>query len=187
MRQRDLEATINLIKKSITKLQEMDEKYSQRLKKDLEEVCLSVVDDWYSDYIPNSYRRKKNGLRKAYKVKVKGGEYSVDFSAGYMREKHRVSNEYIFENSFMKGWHGGADKANKGPVHPYPGTPMYREPWPYYTRWSYVAEWSEPPYEVMNERIDETVEKIGEDYDTEFEKDILSKIQASLNKLKGGN
>ena len=45
------------------------------------------------------------------------------------------NDEYIFDNSFLEGWHGGADK---GPNHPFPGYPMYREPYPYYTNWYYI-------------------------------------------------
>ena len=165
------------------KLDKMEEKYSKRLDKELKEVGKSVIDDWYSDFIPNSYHRI-NSLYKAFKVTVRDGHFSVDFSARYMLAyHHRVKNSYIFQNSFMEGWHGGA---NDGPDHPFPGIPMYREPAPYYTLWSYVAEHSDPPYEAMVKKMNYVISEISDDYDKEFMSEIYNKISAKLKMLKGG-
>ena len=114
----------------------------------VEEISNSICDDldemfekninthFYDRYKPHRYRRKKS-LFDAYKItKTKTG-VKWDFSSEYMQKGlHRVDNEYIFQNSFIKGFHGGADRINnveksryKQP-HPNEGTPYWRTPFP---------------------------------------------------------
>ncbi len=190
MRQRELQSIIKLYEKSLQKLQNMKPKYLEKIKKELNEVGKSVINDWYKEYSPNIYKRL-GSLYKAFRVQVKkDGSYSVSFSSSYMKafhhitnKKHPIDNEYIFQNSFMEGWHGGADK---GKNHPFPGYPMYREPYPYFTRWYYIAEQSFSPYERMVDEMKAKLEEIENEYDEEFQKEILNKIKKKISQLKGG-
>ena len=183
MRQREIDSLIKLYKNCIKKLDEMDIKYAKKVEKDLKEVGKKVIDDWYSDYIPNLYRREYS-LYKAFRVQVKNGKFSVSFSPYYMRAyHHRVENDYIFDNSFLDGWHGGADK---GKGHPFPGYPMYREPNPYYTNWYFIAERSFSPYEKIYDEMNKKIDEINEEYNAEFKKEILDKIDQKLSHMKGG-
>lgn len=185
MRKRDRERLIASIKRAIKKNQEMKIKYSELIKKELQDVGEKVIDDWYESYIPNSYWRQYS-LYKAFKVSVNKnkGSFNVSFSHTYMKKfKHltgkRTSdiNEYIFDISFMQGWHGGA---NKGKDHPYPGIPFYREPHPYYTLWYYAAEKSFSPYERMYEKMNEKIEEIDRQYDEEFQTKIVDDIKKHI-------
>ena len=183
MRQRDINDLIKLYEKSIKKLDAMEAKYSSKLEKELKETGKKVIDDWYSSYIPNQYVREYS-LYKSFRVQVKNGKFSVSFSSNYMKAyRHRVSNDYIFDNSFVDGWHGGA---NKGKNHPFSGYPMYREPVPYYTHWYYIAEQSFPPYERMCNEMNKKIDDINNEYNTEFRREILDKIDKKLSRMKGG-
>lgn len=104
---------------------------------DLDEMFAKNINThFYDRYKPRRYRRKKS-LFDAYKItKTKFG-VKWDFSSEYMQEGlHRVDNEYIFQNSFIKGFHGGANKIKnvekskyKQP-HPDGETPYWRTPYP---------------------------------------------------------
>lgn len=189
MRKRDIERAIKAVEKAIEYNNKMEEKYSKKVKKELEEVGKRVIDDWYSDYIPNSYHRL-GSLYRAFKVTVKNGSFVVDFSSEYMkRYKHTTGkktadiNEYIFDISFLQGWHGGA---NKGLGHPLEGIPYYREPYPYYSRWYLMSELSESPYDIMFSKMSDKIQEISNEYDKEFDEQILKKINHHINILKGG-
>lgn len=185
MRKRNKERLIASIEKAIKKNQDMKVKYSELLKKELQKVGEKVIDEWYEDYIPNAYRRQYS-LYKAFKVSVNRnkGIFNISFSHTYMKNfKHFTGkkttdiNEYIFDISFMQGWHGGA---NKGKEHPFPGIPFYREPFPYYTSWYYIAEKSFSPYEKMYEKMNGKIEEIDHQYDEEFQNKIVNNIKKHI-------
>ena len=190
MRKRELQRIYNLYEKSLKKLEVMKKQYVKDLKEGLNNAGKKVIDEWYSDYIPNSYRRIYS-LYKAFRVQVKSnGQYSVSFSYKYMSSfnhnsntKKPINNEYIFDNSCLEGWHGGADK---GPNHPFPGYPMYREPYPYYTNWYYIAEKSFSPYEQIMDEMNKTIEKVQNNFKKQYQAEILDKINAKISQLKGG-
>lgn len=116
---------------------------------DISEIIETCIDIYYSEYKPRFYKRRKS-LYKVYKLTCNskrfewkfGHEFMPDFSS----EKHRVSNEYIYEWMFEKGYHGGAHTIDQNKIeqwgqHPRNGTPWYRTAPPIfeippYTRWS---------------------------------------------------
>lgn len=190
MRQRDKERAISAIKKAIMKNREMKIKYTKKIKKELNLVGEKVIDDWYSSYIPNVYIRQYS-LYKTFKVSasVQKGTFNVSFSSSYMKgydhftgKKTTDINEYIYDISFMQGWHGGA---NKGPNHPFPGIPFYRD-WPYHQNWYYAAEKSFSPYEVIYEKMNDKISEIDKEYENEFMDEIVNKINHHVKILKGG-
>ena len=114
----------------------------------VEEISNGVCDDldemferninqhFYKRYNPHRYRRK-GSLFKTYKIKKTKSGVSWDFSPEYMPEGlHRADNEYIFQKSFIEGFHGGADRINKveesryKQPHPDGVTPYWRTPFP---------------------------------------------------------
>lgn len=79
----------------------------------------------------------------------------------------KVDNTYIYENSFVRGWHGGAIDARKGPPHPDPGTPWWKAPVGEYTYWLSPAAQGPSPEEIIDDEFDNTIEPIEEAYGDE--------------------
>lgn len=133
-----VELDISRLKKSVQRtrdalalMQEKNEKCTKQFiteaTDNLNYIARSAIDKFYEDYEPNSYDRTFD-LYNTYKIKVTADDWTIDFDSDFMEGMHRVDNqdpEYIFENSFIRGWHGGAIS---GAGHPNPGTPYWRFP-----------------------------------------------------------
>ena len=118
-------------------------KYCIKLQRAFNKIKKDVVKKWYLDYggmlkiTPGGYHRKLD-MFKISKIDIdkETGDIAVRFSEDNMTMWHRVSHEYIYQNSFVKGWHGGADKLGDSPKpgyeepHPRPGLPYWRYPTP---------------------------------------------------------
>lgn len=87
-------------------------------------ICEKAIDRFYQEYSPMVYNRKHD-LYNAYNLSVKDGEFIFELGSEFMKKKHRVNNEYIYEKMFKDGWHGGA---HDGPYHPDPGKNYWRTP-----------------------------------------------------------
>lgn len=89
---------------------------------ELEEKFEHCVDMFYKAYSPNKYVRTES-LYYGYKIKRGKLSLSWEWDAKYLPNGwHRVDNDYLFDLTFMRGYHGGADK---GEGHPQPGIPWY--------------------------------------------------------------
>lgn len=120
-------------KKALEDMKDKNEKLTKKFIREATEnlnyISSSAIDKFYEDYIPNIYERTYD-LYNTYKVTVTEDDWNIDFDPSFMKEWHRVDDQdptYIFENSFIRGWHGGAIS---GEGHPNPGTPYWREPEP---------------------------------------------------------
>lgn len=118
------------------------------LDKEIKEIFLSAINEFYEDYSP-----------------VEGG-YIRDYSMRSLLETNHVTgdnpklefwfepsnmtafrNGYdgedgLYDQTFRKGWHGGADM---GPKHPEIGTPYWRTPRGVYKHWGEKAEIADTP------------------------------------------
>lgn len=178
MKIRDIERAINAVNNAKKRLDKMNEKYPKMYKNDLEEIGKSVIAHWYGTYDPIYYDRKMD-LRNAWRVNLNGLDYSVDFDASLMEFNHRVSNEYIFENSFMHGYHGGAIN---GDGHPNPGIPYWRTPFPELTYWGSPAVRSFSPYSRMVFEMKRRIKEIDNQKQNEFDS-VIAKVQRAIDKL----
>lgn len=90
-----------------------------------------AVDAFYESYTPHIYKRNES-LYTAYKITVDENEWSLDIdeNGGYLTGTNYDSN-YVYINSFVEGYHGGAVN---GPDHPEPGIPW----------WKFHGEWLKP-------------------------------------------
>lgn len=193
MRTRTLKEVANVLKKAQKDLIQIKNETPEKYKEELEEIGKEVMADWYADYDPFydgiSYDRTGN-LKQAYKVTVEGSHYSVDFSPEYMDDVYMAKNEdgsysnphwltkYIYENSFIKGYHGGA---TDGPNHPRPGTPYYKE-YPEFSIWTRPAVRSFSPYAMMNKRMKEKIAELDEERQEKVKK-IIDRVDKSVSRL----
>lgn len=99
-------------------------KFIRKATDNLKYIAVTSIDKFYEDYEPHFYERTWE-LYNAYKVTVTEDSWSVDFNPEWIGDTHRVDPEFIFENSFIQGWHGGG---TDGDDHPEPGVPYWR--WP---------------------------------------------------------
>lgn len=156
-----------------------------------EKLFMESVNKFYSSYTPHLYRRKKD-LKNAYKITTKkDGTFIFDVDSTYMKKQHRAENEFIFENSFMEGYHGGAktiddDKIPEWGKHPNPGIPYYRKPVPSqcdegqipYSKWGKKAKKTDPPYEYLANKWNKW---IRDEYEDEKRKILIKVIKQYLN------
>lgn len=150
----------------------MNEKYPKKYRDELEEIGRSVISEWYATYDPIFYNRQM-GLKHAWRVNLHGTNYSVEFGPELMDASHRVGNDYIFENSFMNGYHGGA-------MHN--GIPYWRTPYPDFVAWGRPALRSFSPYSRMVSEMNRKIKEIDKEKQDEFDQ-IINKVQKSINRL----
>lgn len=102
-----------------------------------------TIDAFYADYVPIIYERTGSLYDILYTRLDNGGrELTVGFDPTRMtsfRDGYD-GEDGLYDQVFRHGWHGGADKisdekAEQYGAHPEPGTPYWREPIPFYTRW----------------------------------------------------
>lgn len=170
-----------------------------KVEKDLKKICRLGVKNFYDGYYPKYYNRTYD-LYHAYKVVVDlDGEcdWEVIYSHEFMKKKHgmrngvsTVGNDYIFQNSFMEGVHGGAKKISSEKAviwgeHPEPGIPYWREyhpsqiedgeiPWEF---WGQPAAATYPsPYTYIEEKAQEYINKSQKMY-TETIDDLYDEFE----------
>lgn len=153
---------------------EINQKISQKAKKDLDKIFNTCVEEYYNSYDPEFYKDRKGSLYDMYDVV--SGEEDIEWETGPFSDKtHRVGNQYIFDKMWMEGWHGGATYSEKLDYfrRPYPdGYEMaYRKPVGEikrkkkngefgksikpYSLWSYrEVEKSRPIQEMADEQLD---------------------------------
>lgn len=149
-------------------------KYGKQCKAALE---LSI-EQFYDDYSPHVYKRQE-GLLTAFRINPDG---TYDFDENLISGHHRVSNDYLYDLAFRRGYHGGADKNNNGwyAYHPSPGTPYWRSPVPEYTKWGRPAVRTTPILEMVDEKI------ALYDFDEKYKKILIDLIRGKLTEVLGG-
>lgn len=173
MRTRDILEVIKTTERAKKRIENMNKKYPQKYKEELEEIGRSVISEWYATYDPIFYNRQM-GLKHAWRVVLNGTNYRVDFDPELMDSSYDIDNEYIFENSFMNGYHGGA-------IHN--GIPYWRTPYPEFTAWGRPALRSFSPYSRMVSEMNRKIKEIDKEKQDEFDKEI-AKVQRAINRLK---
>lgn len=176
MKTRDIIAAIKAVQKAKTKLEKMNETYPRKYKEELEEVGKTVIAQWYATYEPVFYNRDRS-LYHAFRVDLRGTDYSVDFDSAYL--EHGSLSSLIFENSFMQGYHGGV---SSGKGHPQPGMPYWRTPIPSFVDWGRPAIRSFSPYYRMVFEMNKKIKEIDKEKQEEFDKTI-NKVENALSKL----
>ena len=94
-------------------------------------IVKTAIDSYYDSYEPHIYQRQES-LYSAFQVELTHAGFDLVFDEGNMRGGHRISNEYIYDVMFKKGYHGGA---------PHNGNYYWRYPSP-----QFASELGIPPY-----------------------------------------
>lgn len=78
------------------------------------EKCSKKKENIISSYYSNGGKMYSPTYSLQDAIRVIHGKYSVylDSDESYITEEHRVSNSYIYEYMFVKGYHGGAHFGN---------------------------------------------------------------------------
>ena len=162
--------------------EEIAKKYTDKAVKDLNKIGRLEVWNWYRSYSPKTYRRKKT-LYYGFKITENNGDITIHFGSEQMYKIHFVDKydpTYIFENSFIGGFHGGAID---GPDHPNPGVPYWRTPPPHYPFWSVPAKRDESPYDRIKKSYEAYENKIADKIYREYKKKIeIPAIEIILGK-----
>ena len=136
----------------------------------------NAVRKFYGMYSPLYYRRRYS-LHKMARFVVSGEPFLIELGGEFSGMGHRVSEEYIYENSFKRGYHGGAIS---GPGHPSPGVPLWRVPYPEYTFWGGVARCTAPPYNLFVQWWNNFVVRQGPHIKTVVLKRLKQKYMAQI-------
>lgn len=173
----DLLTAIDIIPKKL------NAKYNPRVKFDLELMGENAVRAFYDSYSPYIYSRQE-GLLSAFKVTANDDEWKIEVGAEFMTGHYDAGTEYVYINSFEKGWHGGAIN---GPDHPEPGTPWWRTPFPELTYWKSPAARGPSPLEELiaadpDGYIDQKIQEYIEEKEM-LRKPFVDAFFAALNDL----
>lgn len=158
-------SAINTFSKDILKVIEKD---LPSIEDELNDTALSIISKWYADYEPLAYHRIMS-LKKAFKVTVNAEKFSIDYDSSYMKDfYHHQSNEYVFNNSFILGYHGGStDKSGTISI------PQWRKPLNIYSEWyGTPAPQSFSPYETIEKEGEKVVNKKWNPVKKKLEKDV---------------
>ena len=158
----------------------LNEKYNKRVKFDLELMGENAVAAFYDSYSPHIYSRQE-GLLTAFKVTANDDEWKMEVGPEFMSGEYAAGTEYVYVNSFEKGWHGGAIN---GPEHPEPGTPWWRTPFPELTYWkSPAARGPAPLDKIIEEDPDGYIDKKTQEYIEEKERLRKPYLDAFINAI----
>lgn len=108
-------------------LKQLVDEYRNKTK----EESYNVIRAWYNSYNERRYDPKWD----LYNVfNIEENEYDTIYRLGpeYMQHKHNQKNEFIYENSIKRGYHGGSIGTDENGIKV--ETPYYRTPW---LRWTY--------------------------------------------------
>ena len=137
------------------------------------------VRSFYGAYSPAEYHRRYS-LYKMGKFEVASESILIHVGGEYSPIGHRVDNDYIYTNSFVKGFHGGAIS---GQNHPSPGVPYWRTPKPHYPYWGRPAASSDSPEEKFGELWDAYLQGPYEKYFQRMVAFLKKKYEEELTAL----
>lgn len=179
MRIRDAKRALEGLKSAEKKIIKMNKKYSKIYKESLDEIGKSVIARWYATYDPVYYDRKRS-LYHVYKISMNDNRLKIVFDKEYLDEFiDRQYNEWIYENTFKRGYHGGAIP---GGVSSGRQKPYWRTPFPELTYWGRPAKLSFSPYKVMCDEMNNEFNKIRHEQIQEYNK-IMEKVEKQILKI----
>ena len=157
---------------------QINTKYRNNAKKDLNQIARIAIDEFYESYDPLIYDRY-GSLYDAYKVNVNKDVWEIITDSSFITSSHHQSNSIIYNNVFELGYHGGSTGEGLNS-----GIPHWRKPFPFFSEWGEQAVNSIPPKEVIQEKYNQYMDKIPIKLQDEFDKKteaIIKPIQTQIN------
>lgn len=156
---------------------ELNAKYNPKVERKLKYIGNDAVTQFYDSYEPRIYDRSES-LFKAYKPIVNEDEWALDVDASYIPSSyHGEKNDYIFQNSFLEGFHGGD---RNGDNHPNPGEPWWKTPYPIFDHWYIPAAKGPAPMGIIEKEVAECINEMSD----AFNKDKLKKFMPYIKAIK---
>ncbi len=170
LNQKYIQRTLNALDKLERVEEEILKKTPQQLEKELNYIGESIITRWYDDYDRHIYE-PYGSLYYAYQVKRNGTRITVTTSPDYISVgKHNQSDEIVYNNAFVRGYHGGSTGSGLDSLIPH-----WRTPYPFYPEWGGPAKKSKSPLEMMQEEMQGEVDKTL--------KEIDEKIANAMNRV----
>lgn len=171
MAQKALDFIDNYRKMNDEILERLLKKYDKIAFEEFNQLCRQAIDDFYDDRDPWVYKRKE-GLYTAFEVTAENGRWYVDHEPEMLDAGYHQSNEIIFNNVFMLGFHGGSKGTDKRGVTA--RVPKWRTPVPKYTRWKRGAadQAEQSPFDAIQEMIPPCKKRIVADLQKEYDEEI---------------
>ena len=173
----------------------VEKKWDKKVYRKLKGIALDGVEAFYDDYEPNKYRRLED-LLNAFKIVVNEDDWYIEMGPEFMKYPHAVGKalgdpekgkEYIYINSFVEGYHGGAID---GEDHPNPGEPWWKIHGldGRFTDWYMPAPQGPSPYKYISEESQKYLDEADQQMVDEYEKlikpyvdNFLDAIQNAIN------
>lgn len=132
-------------------IRQVGDKYNNIVYDKLSGIAEDAVDEFYKHDV--KYKNRRYDLYNAYKINATDDNWSIDLGPEFMQYEHHQSNEFIYENSFVQGYHGGSfgeDDYSEVDI------PFYRGPYGKWTYWTYPAAQDEvsPEEYILKQDID---------------------------------
>lgn len=164
-RKREAQYFYNALDKGLAKLQRLVDEKPAKLVEDIDEEAKSIISSWYGKYNPIYYRNNM-GLKKAYKILQNDVDVEIVYGPEYMETTYNQDTSIIFNNAFIKGYHGGSAGTDRNDETK--TTPYWRTPFLHYTEWGYPAKRSFSPYK----KIEKEAQKLMNDYEDSWIKEL---------------
>lgn len=134
-RYKEFENAVNAAINAIPTLtRSVKDKYNNIVYNGLSKMAEDAVNNFYSKEV--KYKNRLFDLFNAYHINADDEDWSIELGPEFMQYKHHQSNEFIYENSFVQGYHGGSiGEDDYGEVF----VPFYRGPYGKWTYWTYPA------------------------------------------------
>ena len=182
MRIRDIEALIKATEKAIIGVEKINKIYPKKYEEAANYVCDNVITQWYDTYDPIVYDRR-GSLYKMYEIKIRNNKLIVDIDG----EKFSGLSRYLYELTFVEGYHGGAKKGKTGidgymEDHPSPGIPYWKTPIPQFYFWGRPALRSFSPYYRIMSQLKKEMSEIDKERQVEYDK-YVNKIKKIISRF----
>lgn len=160
---------------------QINTKYRNNAKRDLDQIARLAIDKFYESYSPYIYDRYGD-LYNTYKVNVNDKTWEILTDSSYMQSSHHQSNDIIYHNVFELGYHGGSlgEGLNSS-------IPHWRTPHPWYTEWHTPATHSIPPILKIEEGYNKYMDRIPIELQKEFDKkaeEVIAPIRNQINYMR---
>lgn len=165
-------------------IRQVGDKYNNIVYNKLSEIAEDAIDNFYeykAKVYEEKYNNRKGDLYNAYRINATDDDWSIDLGPEFMQHKHHQSNEFIYENSFVHGYHGGSIGEDD---YVEVTEPFYRGPYGKWTYWTYPAAQDEvsPEEYILKQDIDGLLDAQRKLAGNEF-MDIFGKYMNAINEI----